>query len=82
LAALVANIGNLQRVWHFDPSNQNVVPDFGWYLYDPRPVLAAFNSVTEIAGGKFYWINVRDDQTATLGGKSRSLFGGWNPVTW
>jgi len=82
LAALISNDDNLQRVWHFDPSQQSVAPDFGWFLYDPRPVFAAANSVSEIAGGKFYWINVREAQTAVLGGVSRALFGGWNPVTW
>ncbi|MCH8301577.1 MAG: acyl-CoA dehydrogenase family protein [Proteobacteria bacterium] len=82
LAALISNNDNLQRVWHFDPSQQSVAPDFGWFLYDPRPVFAAANSVDEIAGGKFYWINVREAQTAILGGVSRSLFAGWNPVTW
>jgi len=82
LAALISNNDNLQRVWHFDPSKQSVAPDFGWFLYDPRPVFAAANSVDEIDGGKFYWINVREAQTAVLGGVSRSLFAGWNPVTW
>jgi hypothetical protein len=82
LATLINNNDNLQRVWHFDPSAQDVAPDYGWFLYDPRPVFAAANSVTEIAGGKFYWINVREAQTAVLGGASRSLFAGWNPVTW
>jgi hypothetical protein len=82
LAALISNNDNLQRVWHFDPSAQSVAPDYGWFLYDPRPVFAAANSVDEIAGGKFYWINVREAQTAILGGESRSLFAGWNPVTW
>jgi len=82
LAVLISNNDNLQRVWHFDPSAQDVAPDFGWFLYDPRPVFAAANSVTEISGGKFYWINVREAQTAVLGGTSRALFAGWNPVTW
>jgi len=82
MAALISNNDNLQRVWHFDPSQQSVAPDFGWFLYDPRPVFAAANSVDEIAGGKFYWVNVREAQTAVLGGVSRSLFAGWNPVTW
>ena len=82
LAALISNNDNLQRVWHFDPSKQSVAPDFGWFLYDPRPVFAAANSVDQIDGGKFYWINVREAQTAVLGGVSRSLFAGWNPVTW
>jgi hypothetical protein len=80
--APVIAIDNLKRVWHFDPSAQDVAPDFGWFLYDPRPVFAAANSVDEISGGKFYWVNVGDAQSATLGGVSRSLFAGWNPVTW
>jgi len=82
LAALISNNDNLQRVWHFDPSKQSVAPDFGWFLYDPRPVFAAANTVDAIDGAKFYWISVREAQTAVLGGVSRSLFAGWNPVTW
>ena len=81
LASLIDNNDNLERVWHFDPSKQNE-PSGGWFLYDTRPIFATANTVTEIAGGKFYWIKVRVDQTATLGGSSRSLFAGWNPVTW
>lgn len=80
-AALIANNDNLLRVWHFDPATQNVGPDFGWFLYDPRPVFAAANTVTEIAGGKFYWINVRENQTALVCGATKTLFAGWNPVT-
>jgi len=82
LAELISNNDNLVRVWHFDPSQQNEAPGYGWSMYDPRPVFAAANSVDEIAGGKFYWINVQNAQTAVLGGASRSLFAGWNPVTW
>lgn len=81
LKALIDNSDNLERVWHFDPSKQNEVSG-GWFLYDTRPIFAAANTVTEIAGGKFYWIKVRVNQDATLGGKSRSMFAGWNPVTW
>jgi hypothetical protein len=51
-------------------------------LYDPRPAYDSANNVVEIAGGKFYWIKVRDAQTVTLGGLIRSLVAGWNPVTW
>ena len=82
LAALISNNDNLVRVWHFDPSTQNEAPGYGWSMYDPRPVFAAANSVDEIAGGQFYWSNVQNAQTAVLGGASRSLFAGWNPVTW
>ena len=82
LAELISNNDNLVRVWHFDPSQQNDAPGYGWSMYDPRPVFAAANSVDEIAGGNFYWINVQNAQTAVLGGETRSLFAGWNPVTW
>jgi hypothetical protein len=81
LKALIDNNDNLERVWHFDPSKQNEASG-GWFLYDTRPIFAAANTVTEVAGGKFYWIKVRVGQDATLGGKARSLFAGWNPVTW
>ena len=82
LAPLIAKNGNLLLLWHFDPSSQHVAPHFGWFLYDPLPVFAAANSVTEIVGGEFYCINVRENQTAVLGGESRTLFGGWNSVSW
>ena len=82
LAPLIANNDNLVRIWHFDPSRQNFAPNFGWFLYDPRPVFAAANSVSEIVGGKFYWVNVRENQTVILGGELRTLFGGWNPISW
>ena len=80
-AALIANNDNLLRVWHFNPASQDVGPDFGWFLYDPRPVFAQANTVTRIAGGRFYWVNVRENQTATICGATRTLFAGWNPVT-
>jgi len=82
LADVISNNDNLVRVWHFDPSTQSVAPDYGWFLYDPRPAYDSANNVDEIAGGKFYWIKVRDAQTVTLGGLIRSLVAGWNPVTW
>lgn len=73
---------NLIRVWHFDPATQNDAPNFGWFLYDPRPVFAAANTVELMVSGLFYWINVKQTQTVTLNGKQRPLFAGWNPVTW
>ena len=73
---------NLIRVWHFDPATQNDAPNFGWFLYDPRPVFAAANTVELMVSGKFYWINVKQAQSVTLNGQPRSLFAGWNPVTW
>ena len=81
-AALEANDNNLVRVWQFDASAQNEAPDFGWSLYDPRPLFADANTIEMVEGGNFYWINVQNEQTAVLGGKSRTLYAGWNPVTW
>ena len=82
LAALIANDNNLVRVWQFDASMQNEAPDFGWSLYDPRPLFADANTIEMVESGKFYWINVQNEQTAVLGGTSRTLYAGWNPVTW
>ena len=82
LAAVIANDNNLVRVWQFDASMQNEAPDFGWSLYDPRPLFADANTIDMVEGGKFYWINVQNEQTAVLGGTSRTLYAGWNPVTW
>ena len=81
LAALMEN-DNLMRVWQFDASMQNEAPDFGWSLYDPRPLFADANTIEMVEAGKFYWINVQNQQTAMLGGVSRTLYAGWNPVTW
>ena len=82
LASLVANENNLVRVWQFDASMQGEAPDFGWSLYDPRPLFADANTIEMVEAGKFYWINVQNEQTAVLGGTSRTLYAGWNPVTW
>lgn len=82
LAALISEGDNLERVWHFDAATQNDGPDYGWSLYDPRPAFADANTVTEMSDGNFYWIKVTNAQTAVLGGSSRVLYAGWNPVTW
>ena len=81
-APLIADNDNLVRVWHFDPEVQNEPPDFGWFLFDPRPVFAAANTITSVESGQFFWIYLDHNQTVTLGGRSRSLFKDWNPVTW
>jgi hypothetical protein len=78
----LAPLTNLERLWFFDPAAQLVAPSFGWGFYDPRPELAAVNTVTALTSEKIYWIKVGSDQTVTLNGKSRNLFKGWNPVTW
>ncbi|MCH8281226.1 MAG: hypothetical protein IIC96_11160 [Chloroflexi bacterium] len=77
---IIANNDNLLRGWHFNPATQNVAPDFGWFLYDPRPVFAAANTYASVESGDFLWLLVRDAQQATICNLSRPLFGGWNPV--
>ena len=79
-ADLIANSDNLLRAWYFDPASQDAAPDFGWFLFDPRPVFAAANTYGTVASGNFVWVLVREGQTATICGSSRTLFTGWNPV--
>ena len=67
---------SLVRVWKFDPATQE------WTFYDPRPAFADFNSLTQVAAGEFYWVVLSNAQTTTLNGQQRSLFAGWNPLTW
>ena len=85
-SAAFANViaaNNLQRVWHFDPSLQDVPPEYGWFLYDPRPAFVLASDIDYIRSGKFYWVSVHQDQPGTvLGGKVVHLYRGWNPITW
>ena len=85
-AAAFANIiaaNNLQRVWHFDPSVQDVPPEYGWFLYDPRPAFSLASDIDYIRSGKFYWVLVHRDQPGVvLSGKVMHLYEGWNPITW
>ena len=67
---------NLVRVWSFDNSTKE------WSYYDPRPVFASSNSVTQLKTGKVYWINVKTAHTVTLNGTQRTLFEGWNLLAW
>jgi len=73
---------NLVRMWHFDPATQGVEPNFGWSLFDPRPIFAPANTVVQLVSDQFYWISVQLNQTVTLNGRERVLFAGWNPITW
>jgi hypothetical protein len=75
LAPLVA-ADNLLRVWTFDNATKE------WSFFDPRPVFAAANTIKELVTGRVYWVNATRNQTATLNGKERSLFAGWNIVAW
>ena len=75
LAPLLA-ADNLVRVWTFDNATK------AWSFFDPRPAFVASNSIMEFVTGRVYWINLERDQEPTLNGEERSLFAGWNLVSW
>ena len=83
-AAVIADDGNLLRVWHFDPSKQNDADaNFGWSLYDSNPLFASLNTLEMIEPGNSYWVQVDHDQMGVmLGGKSVDLYAPWNLVSW
>ena len=65
---------NLVRVWSFDS------PTRSWSFFDPRPDLAAFNTITEFDWRHIYWVGVKEDQSVTLDGHNFDFYGGWNVV--
>ena len=67
---------NLVRVWSFDNSTKV------WSYYDPRPIFAAANTVTQLVRGQVYWIKISNAQTVTLNGSERTLYLGWNLLAW
>ncbi|PKB64109.1 MAG: hypothetical protein BZY80_03810 [SAR202 cluster bacterium Io17-Chloro-G2] len=67
---------NLVRVWSFDNSTKE------WSYYDPRPIFASANTVTQLVRGQIYWIKIDNAQTVTLNGSERTLFVGWNLLAW
>lgn len=73
----LAQLGeNLLRVWHFDET------DAEWKLYDRRPVFSGANSLRELGAGKLYFVRVAAEQGATLNGRERLVFAGWNLLHW
>ena len=76
VTALEPLADNLVRVWSFDNSTKE------WSYYDPRPVFASSNTVTQLVRGQVYWIKVATAQTVTLNGSERTLFEGWNLLAW
>jgi hypothetical protein len=78
----MTNKDNLLRVWGFDPARQLVGPDFGWLLYDPRPVFAVANNISELTPDLGYWVNVSLRQTADVGAQEWNLYPGWNLELW
>ena len=63
---------NLQWVLHFDNAAQQ------WQSHSPAAPSAG--TLTELVPGRIYWIGVNADQTAVLGGVSRTLMAGLNQV--
>ena len=75
--------GNLLRVWHFNPQTQNNPPNYGWSLYDPRPVYAGANTLKGIHPDNFYFVQVQRDQLGVqVRGSTVDFFAGWNPIRW
>ena len=65
---------NLQWVLRFDNATQQ------WQSHSPAAPSAG--TLTELVPGRIYWIGVNADQTAVLGGVSRTLMAGLNQVVW
>ena len=86
VGAALAPLGDsLERVFYFD--NRTKV----WSFFDPRPVFASANDLTEIVEGEVYWIKVTQSLTVTLNAKQRDLTCSnegtpqqdcWNLVVW
>ena len=67
---------SLLRVWMFDESHGR------WLFFDPKPGFASVNTLPAMVTGRLYWIYVKEDRTATLNGRQRNLFTGWNLIHW
>ena len=67
---------SLIRVWNFDPPTQS------WSFFDPRPGIAAFNTITEFKSNTFYNFVMKDAQSVTLDGRKFDFVAGWNPEFW
>lgn len=70
-ADVIANDGNLVRVWRFDNASQN------WEFYDPRPAFDPANTLTEVPAGEIIWVNVTAEQSF----QGETLFPGWNLIS-
>ena len=74
---------NLVKVFHFDPATQNEAPNYGWTIYDARPLFMATNTLDTIEPGGFYFLQVDQDQMdVEIGGTTMNLYAGLNPVQW
>ena len=81
-AAVIAE-DNLVKVFHFDPATQNEAPNYGWTIYDARPLFMKTNTLSTITPGGFYFLQVKEDQMGVeIGGRTIDLYAGLNPVQW
>ena len=81
-AAISEKNDNLLTVWEFDPDVQHDEPDFGWFLYDSRPVFADANTLSSLTADHAYWVHVRRDQKVRVGPQEWDLYAGWNLLFW
>ena len=74
---------NLITVYHFDPATQSQAPNFGWTLYDARPLFMGGNNLDMVNPGGFYFVEVSENQMGvSLGGRTMDLYAGLNPIVW
>ena len=66
---------NLSAMWTFQKID-------GWQLYSPDDGFANQNPLTTLNLDQAYWIRVREDQKATLNGRDRTIYAGWNLIHW
>ena len=72
-AEVFAGLGDrLVRVWYLERSTQV------WSFYDPDPVNAVFNTLTEVSSGQNVSIIV--NAGATIGFQGDTLYAGTNPI--
>ena len=81
-AAVIAE-DNLIAVYHFDPATQNEAPNYGYTVYDARPLFMSGNNLDSIEPGQFYTVEVSEDQMGvTLGSQTVDLYAAFTPIRW
>ena len=81
-AAVIAE-DNLIAVYHFDPATQNEAPNYGYTVYDARPLFMSGNNLDSIEPGQFYTVQVSEDQMGvTLGSQTVDLYAPFTPIRW
>ena len=81
-AAVIAE-DNLIAVYHFDPATQNEAPNYGYTVYDARPLFMSGNNLDSIEPGQFYTVQVSENQMGvTLGSQTVDLYAPFTPIRW